>query len=194
MTAPHIVYLARHGETDWNRDGRWQGQTDIPLNEAGRAQSLQLAERLRAAGVAQVTASDLSRARETAEIVARTLGVPFLGTDPGLRERNFGVFEGLTRDEVARKYPGQWADYTADRRVLPPQSEAHATVQERMLAALFRLALDTTPAHATLAVSHGGAIRLALVAATGKEFPPLPNGALFRILIENERFVEVAAL
>jgi probable phosphoglycerate mutase len=108
MTAPRTLYLARHGETDWNLEGRWQGQTDIGLNGSGRAQAAALAERLAGHGIAHVSASDLSRARQTAEIVARRLGVATVAVDHALRERGFGVFEGLTREECAQRFPDSW--------------------------------------------------------------------------------------
>jgi probable phosphoglycerate mutase len=92
---PHLrhLFLARNGETDWNLAGRWQGHTDVPLNATGRAQAGALAERLRGEGIATVGASDLSRARHTAEIVAAALGVPVALVDPDLREQRFGRFE-----------------------------------------------------------------------------------------------------
>ena len=87
MTHLRHLLLARHGETDWNVAGRWQGHTDVPLNATGRAQALALAERLRNEGIAAVATSDLSRARHTAEIVAGALGVPVALVDPALREQ-----------------------------------------------------------------------------------------------------------
>ncbi|HYG70238.1 MAG TPA: histidine phosphatase family protein, partial [Anaeromyxobacteraceae bacterium] len=90
------LFLVRHGETDWNVAGRWQGQTDIPLNEAGRAQARELARRMRGEGIATIAASDLLRARETAEIVAAELGLEVRILDHRLREQSFGAFEGLT--------------------------------------------------------------------------------------------------
>src|SRR5690242_8696605 len=95
------LLLVRHGETDWNAEGRLQGQTDRPLNEYGRRQARELAERLAGDGVVAIYASDLSRAKETAEIVGGRLGLPVV-VDPDLRERNWGTWEGLTpreRDE-----------------------------------------------------------------------------------------------
>jgi len=83
------IFLARHGETEWNRVGRWQGSTDIPLSEVGRDQALALAERLRGRGITEAHASDLSRARETAEIVAAALGVAPVRLDARFRERSF---------------------------------------------------------------------------------------------------------
>src|SRR5581483_1732760 len=103
-----VLYVARHGETDWNAAGRLQGHTDIPLNETGRAQARALAAALRARALAGGVTSDLCRARETGEIVAVELAVPLAYADHELRERAFGKFEGLTRHECASQYPEQW--------------------------------------------------------------------------------------
>src|SRR5512139_4231488 len=123
VTPHRHLLLARHGETDWNAAGRWQGHTDIPLNEIGRAQAAALADRLRSEGIGAVVTSDLSRARHTAEIVAGALGVPVALVDPGLREQRFGSFEGLTPRECEERYPGDWARYVADPRAGPPGGE-----------------------------------------------------------------------
>src|SRR5215211_8136133 len=99
------ILLARHGETDWNREGRFQGWADPPLNDAGRAQAQALAERLREMPFDAVYASDLRRAFETAEIVAASHGVP-VTPDPGLREVDIGSWSGLTRAEIEERFPG----------------------------------------------------------------------------------------
>ena len=132
------VYLARHGETEWNRIGRWQGATDIPLSEVGRAQARLLADRLRDRRIARVHASQLSRALETAQIIAARLGAPAPTADPRLRDRGYGAFEGLTREECAERFPGVWEQYLADWRVVPPGAEPQADVLERITAAMTR--------------------------------------------------------
>ena len=93
--------FARHGETDWNFEGRLQGHTDRPLNAYGREQAEALAGRLAREDVAAIYASDLARARETAEIVGERLGLPVV-VDPDLREKNWGTWEGLTSEERLR--------------------------------------------------------------------------------------------
>ena len=178
-----IVLLARHGDTDWNRELRWQGGTDIALNDAGRAQAAELADRLRHLAPVRVHASDLARARETGEIVAARLGTPFLGTDPRLRERSFGVFEGLTQAECEALHPDHWRRYLADRRVLPPGAEALGAVTRRMFAAVRALA-TAWPTSPVLVIGHGSAIRSLVAAVTGADCPPLPNGALFRLHVD----------
>jgi probable phosphoglycerate mutase len=189
MPTSRIVYLARHGETDWNVAGRWQGHTDVPLNDTGREQARALVPRLRPFGLAAAVASDLSRARETAEIVALGLGVPLAYTDPALRERSFGVFEGLTRAECERQHAEAWRVWLAERRP-PPGAETQPVLAERVVAAATRVALqvatDLAPA---LIVTHGGALR-ALVSTITGEMPPLvKNGELWRVEYAG-RFVE----
>lgn len=175
------LFLARHGETEWNRIGRWQGKTDIPLSEVGRAQARMLAERLRDRGITQIYASDLSRARETAEIVGLALGVSRLGFDPRLRERGFGCFEGLTREECAERHAEAWQRYLADRRDTPSDAEPHDEVVARVVAGLTAIAESSEVAGPVLVVSHGAAIRSFLHTTTGVAPPPLANTALFRV-------------
>jgi probable phosphoglycerate mutase len=176
-----FVYLARHGETDWNAQARWQGHTDIPLNENGRAQARALAAVLRHVGLAGVVASDLVRAHETARIVAEELGLLVTYVDPALRERAFGVFEGLTRDECEARQREAWSAWLAERRV-PPGGEPHDSLTARVVAAIGRVAesvaRDGAPA---LVVTHGGAMRAAVASVTGVLPAPMKNGALWRI-------------
>jgi probable phosphoglycerate mutase len=104
MEATRIVAI-RHGETAWNVDTRIQGHTDIPLNDTGRWQARRLADAVTHEGLAAVYASDLGRAHETAEAVARAAGLTVIN-HVGLRERGFGVFEGHTFAEIERRWPG----------------------------------------------------------------------------------------
>lgn len=169
MTALRHLFVARHGETDWNVAGRWQGHTDVPLNATGRAQAAALAERLRREGIAAVATSDLSRARSTAEIVAGALSVPVARVDPDLREQCFGRFEGLTPRDCEARYPDAWARYVADPHAGPPGGESRAALAARVVRAV-AVAAARLPAPALL-VTHGGAMR-ALLAA----FPAAPGG------------------
>ena len=97
-----MFYVLRHGQTDWNVQARLQGSTDIPLNDTGRAQARVAADILDGLGITRIVASPLSRALETAQIVGAKLGLT-PQTDVRLIERNFGLFEGLTLDEVRRE-------------------------------------------------------------------------------------------
>ena len=192
LTSAMTIFLARHGETEWNRVGRWQGNTDIPLSEVGRAQARQLAERLRERDVTEIFTSDLSRARETAEIVAQVLGVTRLRVDPRLRERGFGCFEGLTREECEERHAEVWARYLADRRTVPPGAEPQEQVVARVVAALTAVAQSDLTGH-VLVVSHGAAIRSFLHTVTGTEPAPLANTALFLVNYQGGGFSSITA-
>ena len=188
-----LVYVARHGETDWNAAGRWQGHTDVPLNDRGRAQAKAMAALLRGARLAGVVASDLSRAHETASIVATELGIPLVYGDRDLRERGFGVFEGRTRAECELQHAEAWRAWL-DHRKPPEGGEAIEALTARVVAAVGRaaerVARDGEPA---LVVTHGGALRSVVASVTG-ELPPLvENGAVW-VLAWEGRLVGAAPL
>jgi broad specificity phosphatase PhoE len=189
------IYLARHGETPWNREGRWQGHTDVALNDEGRLQAHVLGRALLARGIVRAHASDLARARETGQIVATLLGLPPVAVDPGFRERGFGLFEGLTRDESETRFPEEWARYKSGAGDSPPGGEPRERVVARMREAVHGVATLLRAHHpdqgAALAVSHGGAIRLLVQSITGELPPPLENGAIFRLDVEGPEFVHV---
>jgi probable phosphoglycerate mutase len=176
-----LVYVARHGETDWNAQMRWQGHTDVPLNETGRAQARALAQALRSSGLAAVVTSDLSRAHETARIVAVELGLAVAYVDPALRERAFGVFEGLTREECETLHAEAWGAWLDSKR--PPRGgEAHEALTKRVVAAVGRVAACVATDHApALVVTHGAALRALVTATTGQVPPPVKNGAVWRV-------------
>lgn len=177
------VYLARHGETSWNLEGRWQGQTDIALNATGRAQAQELARRLVTAGLAWVASSDLQRARETAAIVASELGIALGPADARLRERRFGLFEGLTREECETRHPEAWARYRSDSRLLPTGAEPQEDVAARMRAGVLALAREGRGAGHGLIVAHGSCLRGLLATRLGRLPGPLPNGFWCRMAI-----------
>lgn len=156
------LLLVRHGETDWNAEGRLQGHTDRPLNEVGRRQAATLAEQLAGDGIGAIYASDLARARETAEIVATRLGLP-VALDPDLREKNWGSWEGLTAGERdAVEFVGE-------------TTEAH---RERTLAALRRIC-ERHPGERVLVVTHGGSLRRVQAAVNGVAEPVVANCAVW---------------
>ena len=99
-----IIYITRHGETEWNAEGRIQGHTDVPLSERGREQAQMLARRLAGVRIDAAYSSDLSRAAETARVALGERDVPLAFTSD-LREYNKGVFEGMTAAEYQRKFP-----------------------------------------------------------------------------------------
>jgi broad specificity phosphatase PhoE len=161
---PGPVLLARHGQTNDNVPPlRFQGWHDTPLNETGRRQAQELAERLEGEGIVSLWSSDLSRARDTAEIVSHRLGLE-IRLDPRLREGNRGRWEGRLIEDVAREEPERYAAWMragADWRF--PGGESLAEQQERVLACLDEVrASADLPA---LAVCHGGSIRVVLCAS-----------------------------
>jgi broad specificity phosphatase PhoE len=135
------LLLVRHGETDWNAERRWQGHADVPLNDRGREQAMQLAEQLAGERVDAIYTSDLGRARETAEIVGARLGVPVVSV-PELREIDVGSREGTIGDQGDLPWDGE-------------PHEAHA---ERILRAVHRIAADH-PGERVVVVTHGGSMR-----------------------------------
>jgi broad specificity phosphatase PhoE len=170
------ILLARHGQTAWNALGRLQGHTDIALDATGRAQAKQLAKTLDGAGVTRVWSSDLARASETAAIVAAELGLAPPGVDAELRERKFGVFEGLTRDQCASEHPEAWRAWVAQTGH-PPGGEPRDDATARMHRALLRVVADGT----TLVVSHGGVMRLWLMELLGTAIPLVGNATTYEV-------------
>jgi broad specificity phosphatase PhoE len=183
------LVLTRHGRTAWNQARRFQGQTDIELDDVGRAQALALAGVLRGR-IEAVVASDLARAAATAQIVADALQIPVLGHDPDLRERGNGVFEGLTHEECAANYPDAWAAREGRLNLPPPGGETHAQVVERMQRALSRVVARWQSAHASvLVVSHGGALRMFLELVDGAPHASLGNAECHEVVHDGAGFV-----
>ena len=163
---PTRILLVRHGQSEWNAIGRWQGQADSPLSDQGR---LQAHEAARAVGaVDAVWASDLQRAVETATIIAESIGVGPVVVDPDLRERDAGEFSGLTRPEIEERFPGYLA---AHRR--PPGWEPDEHLRARAERALRRIAA-AVPGGEVLAVTHGGLV-YCLEQHLGSEFAKIAN-------------------
>jgi broad specificity phosphatase PhoE len=162
------VLLVRHGQSEWNADGRWQGQADPPLTDLGRAQAHHAARAL--GTVDAIVASDLQRAAETAAILAGELGVGPLVLDPDLRERDAGEWSGLTRAEIDRDWPGYLGD--GERR-RPPGWEPDDALWARATAALVRIH-DLVPGGEAIAVTHGGLVYV-LEATFGVPFERIAN-------------------
>jgi len=161
------LILVRHGETDWNRDGRWQGQADAPLNERGREQARALADELMGEPVDAVYASDLSRARETAEIIAARLGREPVEVDARLREVHVGGWSGLTMAEIEDRFPAEFELWrSGDPAHDFAGGETYAAMGERVVEALEEIA-SRHPDSNVLVVLHGGSIRGALAHAAG---------------------------
>jgi broad specificity phosphatase PhoE len=169
------ILLARHGETDWNREGRWQGWADPPLNETGRGQARALAAQLRSVPFDAVYSSDLRRAHETAVIVAEPHGVPVVA-DPGLREVDVGSWSGLTRAEIDERFPGR------ER----PDGETRAEHLARVLQTVERIA-RAHPGGRILIVSHGGTMRALRAHASDEPFHPIDNCDVIELHFRDDR-------
>ena len=159
------ILAVRHGETAWNRDTRIQGHTDIDLNDHGRWQAARLAQALAQEPIAAFYASDLARARETADAVARRHGGA-VQTDPRLRERCFGRFEGHTWAELEALHPQEataWRQRVPD--FAPPAGESLLQLQNRVVPAVSELA-SRHPGEQILIVAHGGVLDILYRAAT----------------------------
>ena len=150
------LWLIRHGETDWNIEGRWQGQAPHapPLNAAGRAQSEALVEQLNSHVFDALYSSDLLRAAQTAAIVGARLGLR-VQVEPRLREINQGEWEGMLGRDIARVYPAAWAARERDpASARPPSGESVVEVAARAWAAADAITRQH-PGGAVLVVSHG---------------------------------------
>lgn len=165
------ILLARHGETEWNRVGRWQGHADPPLNDAGRGQAAELAERLAGDGIAAIYSSDLIRASQTARVVADRLGLPVV-EDEALREINVGSWSGLTRAEVEQRFPEGYARWLGGE--IGHDGETREELTTRVVGAVERIAA-AHPAGTILVVTHGGAIRAIRRHADGDPGDPIEN-------------------
>ena len=180
-----LLFLFRHGETDWNREGRLQGHTDTPLNASGLAQAEALSEKLRPHRLDAVVSSDLSRALTTARIVADALGVPLLA-DPGLRETDVGAAEGLLwADAKIRFGEGLTERWFTDGDVAFPGGETGIATRTRGLAALRRLAA-AQPYRRIGVSTHGAMLRQLMKHALPPGSPPAPtrNTALYILQYE----------
>jgi probable phosphoglycerate mutase len=189
------LLLARHGESDWNREPRWQGHADRPLTDVGRAQARRLAARLADIALDAIYASDLRRARQTAEVVARAQRLE-VHVDPRLREVDVGSWSGLTREDAERRFPDdvrRWRNGETGWR----DGETYEQMSRRVVAAVDRLAT----AHAggrVLIVSHGGPIRAIHAAALGLAVeayrrirPVEPNARLSAVCFQDGRLTEL---
>lgn len=159
------LLVARHGQSTWNADGRWQGRADPPLSELGERQAAAAACHSAVVGITRVWTSPLERAHRTACILAVVHGVE-VTLDARLQERDAGEWTGLTRDQIEAGWPG----FLADRR-RPPAFEADDVVAAR---ALEVLQAAVVPGETILVVSHGGLIRM-VERSLGTDAPPVPN-------------------
>lgn len=157
------VLLVRHGLTDWNATHRAQGHADIELNATGRKQAEEAAARLAGMRLGAVFSSDLRRAVQTAEPIARRHGLE-VTVDPGWREIDQGEWEGLLSDEIGRRWPAQWGP--ARHYTRRPGGESPEEVAERALTSL-RGIVERHPGEVVAVVTHGGTIRWVVASARG---------------------------
>ena len=160
------LLLTRHGESEWNAVGRWQGQADPALSDTGRRQAGLAADRL--GSVDAIVASDLERARHTATVISELLGVGPVLVEPGLRERDAGEWSGLTKDEVEQEWPGY-----LDSQRRPPAFEPDEPFLERILAGLAGIQ-ERVGDGDVLVITHAGVI-YAIERHLGVGFERMPN-------------------
>ncbi|MFD2093083.1 histidine phosphatase family protein [Blastococcus deserti] len=191
LPVPRLL-LWRHGRTEWNAEGRFQGQLDPPLDDKGRRQAAAAAPYLAAGLVPEdtvVVSSDLVRAADTAQSLARVLGIQ-VRWDERLREHGMGSWEGLTRDEVAERYPEQFADWMAGRPVLGRGGEDPSAVADRAVEAL----ADLPSVGTAVVVTHGGTAGRLIERLLGlgpdhrRVFGPLGNCAWSELVVQGARW------
>lgn len=162
------ILLARHGETDWNRDGRFQGHADPSLNELGRRQARELGLRLRGEQIDAIWSSDLGRAKQTAFYVAGQFGLP-VRLSGELREMDVGSWSGFTREEIAARWPEEYERWRETGRGWPDGEDFDA-MQERVVGAILGIAAGH-PGEQVLVVTHGGPMRAIHAHAVGLALP-----------------------
>ena len=189
------IFLARHGESDWNVEKRFQGHSDRPLTKRGREQAHALADLVGSEKIDAVYTSPLSRARETAEIVAARAGLKAVAL-PELREVDTGSWSGLSRADVEARFPEGFARWRSGGSGWE-DGESYEEMAERVIGALRKIAEDH-PDGRVLVISHGGPIRAIHAAAEGlaiKDYrrlkPVEPNARLSAVAVENGRLTRL---
>lgn len=186
------LILIRHGQTELNRGPFFQGQIDVPLNALGRSQAARLAHRLAAEPIDALLCSDLLRTRQTAEPAELRLALPAL-PDPALREQHFGLFEGLSFEQVNERHPAAWTDWLRhEPDYAVPGGESVVSFHGRVTAAL----RDIARRHAgrrIAVITHGGVLDMVWRTARGLPLRgprdcPIPNAGLNRLRIEQDAF------
>jgi broad specificity phosphatase PhoE len=187
MTVKRVVFI-RPGETNWNRQGRWQGWVAVPMNELGRQQVERLANYVRHIGMGALYTSDLKRAMQTAELLAEKLGYAPI-QDERLRERHVGIWQGLTLDEMRDWYAHDYQKLLADRRGFRvPSGESREDVCNRMSAA-FDDILATAKGETIGIISHTTAIHellLKLIPGSRADDVPVSNSSVTTITLGDD--------
>jgi len=188
------LIVVRHGETDWNRQHRFQGQIDVPLNAVGRSQAARLAQRLAEESFDAVVASDLQRARTTADLAAAGHAI---ASEPLWREQAFGVLEGLDAPTIIERHPQLWAHWLrhdADY-ALPGGGESVRAFHQRVLHAVRQLALQYRGARVVV-FTHGGVLDMLWRAASnaplsGPRTCDIPNTGINRLRWRDDDTLEI---
>lgn len=181
------LVLLRHGETDWNRELRFQGHVDVGLNPIGMEQARRLALRMAGEQVNGLYVSDLLRAQQTAQPVAQQLALPSVA-DAGLREQSFGLVDGMTVDEVKSAHPQAWEGWLRfDEDFRMPGGESAKQFHARVLDAVQRL-VAAHPGQTLVLVTHGGVLdmiyRTALsLGLNGPRQSQIPNAGYNRVRV-----------
>ncbi|HEX4830394.1 MAG TPA: histidine phosphatase family protein [Trebonia sp.] len=187
MSEVKRLVLLRHGQTTWNLEARFQGHTDIPLDEAGLAQAGRAGRMLAALRPDAIVTSDLGRAISTAQPLARLTGL-VTSIDKDLRERSGGLWEGLTDEEIRTRYPSEFKTWD------PPEGESKQAVADRVAVALRRAADALPPGGLAVVVSHGAALRfgaeelLGIPVSAGGLLGPLSNCSWSVMQLRRERW------
>jgi broad specificity phosphatase PhoE len=184
----HLI-LVRHGETEWNVQRRYQGQSDVQLSELGRRQAVCVAERLAGQKIDVVYASDLKRAWETAQIIAERSGLG-VSSEPRLRELKFGILEGLTFDEAQEKHPEMINAWLDDFNNTPEGAETIALFNARIISLLDDLK-GKHDEQVLLLVGHGGSLSEILRVVLGlspekRWYLEMENASLSEVSIAEE--------
>jgi broad specificity phosphatase PhoE len=188
-----IILIVRHGETDYNKTKRVQGTQQIPLNERGRKQALQVAKSLRQFKITHIYSSGLVRARETAEIINSLFSLPIV-TDNRLNERNWGIWESKNRDEILKpgeKFENIWREENLDAN--PHQGETTRELMKRCVDFLHWIIEKHAESDIILVVTHAGPMRMMRGIIKGLQDEEylrrdVKNGQLLTVRYENARF------
>lgn len=182
------LILIRHGETDWNRELRFQGQVDVPLNAVGHEQALRVAKRLAGSTVHHLYCSDLQRTRQTAGPAATQLALPCIA-DAGLREQNFGALDGMRVDDIKAQHAEAWNQWTRfDADYAFTGGESTRQFHARVMQAVRRIAAAHT-GQTLVVVTHGGVLDMVFRSAQGLSLDgprqtQIPNGGLNRVRMQ----------
>ncbi len=180
-----VVYLIRHGETDWNIEGRWQGQADVSLNENGLKQAVLIAGKLREVNLQAIFSSDLIRAIQTAQEIARLQGLRII-IDKRLREIHQGDWQGMLVSDIKEKYAEKFRQRMTDPySVAPPGGETAREVKDRVMNALNDIIKDY-PAGNVAIISHGFALAVMLTC-----IKDLPISAAWDLIPDNTEIIKI---